>query len=918
MTPAQHARAKEIFLAASARPAAERAAFLDAQCGSDATLRAHLDELLRHHSALATAPAAAEPTGDTPVGSAAPRLFDAGTIVAGRYRMVAPIGRGGMGEVYRADDLVISQPVALKFLPSAFGNNPAWLERLLRELRLARRVTHPNICRLHDVDVDDATGAVFLSMELIPGDNLRTLLQRIGRYSEERAITVARQLCVALAAAHAAGVLHRDLKPANIMIDDTGAVRVTDFGLAAALGYADPHEARAGTPAYMAPERFAGTDASPQSDIYAFGLVLHELLTGHPAIEADSAEGYARQHQTARPTPVRERVPDLDPRWDSLIQQCLAKDPHERPASMLDVAAALPDTDPLAVALAAGVTPSPRQVALAARPTPLRPATATGLVALLAVLLAGVGLLLEASSAGVLLRGSKPPVVLADQASQVARELGGADGTRVATGYALASLGGLRRSSAVVALPETLTLADAGPRTPLFWYRRSPNSLAPTNAVAVTFGSARTTLNDPPRTTPGSVAVVLSGSGALRAFESVPTPGRTGHAPDWSYFFEQAGLAFSDFAATEPLLTARSFPVEPHAWLRRQPTANADAALRVEAAGIAGQPVFFAVLTPTADTVSNTWQAASRRTISINARLALLILALAAAIPIARRHLAAGRGDPRGATRLSLFVLVTRIIAWALGASHAPELEAEARLLLFGLLGAMFEAGVIGLLYLALEPYVRRFWPQTVRTWSHLLRGHAPDSRVARDTLIGLLLGSALAALTAVDRYLPDWLGWTAHPPLQIRDWLTMMLGTRHTLAAVLDAVLLALYHALLLVILLAFAWRLLRRRWPAIGLTALVAAPMYLPLMSHPVASWLPLGLSLVLTLWAATRYGLAVLIGAIFTLQLLTTLPLDFQPGAWAWETTLLVLAALLGVAVGAAVLASRPQAIPRPAWR
>jgi hypothetical protein len=232
------------------------------------------------------------------------------------------------------------------------------------------------------------------------------------------------------------------------------------------------------------------------------------------------------------------------------------------------------------------------------------------------------------------------------------------------------------------------------------------------------------------------------------------------------------------------------------------------------------------------------------------------------------------------------------------------------------LLGAGFEAGVIGLLYLALEPYVRRFWPQTVTTWSHLLRGHAFDSRVARDTLLGLLLGAVLAALTAADRFLPGWFGWTAQPPLQLRDWVTMMLGARHTVTAVLDAVLLSLYHGLLLVILLAFAWRLLRRRWPAIALTAIVAAPMYVPLMSHPVTSWLPLGLSLALALWAATRYGLVVVIAAILTLQLLTTLPLDFEPGAWAWEITLLVLAALLAVAVWAALLASRPQATARTA--
>src|SRR5215467_10886101 len=175
--------------------------------------------------------------------------FIPGAMLTSRYRIVSLIGRGGMGEVYRADDLKLGQPVALKFLPGGFANDPARLARFHQEVRVARQVSHPNVCRVYDIG--EADGQAFLSMEYVDGEDLASLLRRIGRLPADKALQVARQLCAGLAAAHDRGVLHRDLKPANVLLDGRGHVRISDFGLAVfADERREPHVI-AGTPAYM-------------------------------------------------------------------------------------------------------------------------------------------------------------------------------------------------------------------------------------------------------------------------------------------------------------------------------------------------------------------------------------------------------------------------------------------------------------------------------------------------------------------------------------------------------------------------------------------------------------------------------------------------------------------------------------------
>ena len=318
-----------------------------------------------------------------------------------------------MGEVYRADDLRLGQPVALKFLPESVDRDPVRLTQLHTEVRMARQVSHPNVCRVYDVG--EYEGHTFLSMEYVDGEDLSTLLRRIGRLPQDRAIELARQICAGLAAAHDRGVVHRDLKPANIMLDGSGRIRITDFGLAGAAG----ETLRAGTPAYMAPEQLAGGEVTPRSDVYSLGLVLYELFTGRRALEgANLAELIAKREQ-AGITPPSEIVRDLDPAIDRAVMRCLDPEPLRRPASALAVAASLPGGDPLAAALAAGETPSPEMVAAAGTTSALRPLPAFAAIAVTFALLITAVVFADHRLVTSIVPTPKPPILLVERAREI-------------------------------------------------------------------------------------------------------------------------------------------------------------------------------------------------------------------------------------------------------------------------------------------------------------------------------------------------------------------------------------------------------------------------------------------------------------------------------------------------------------------
>jgi len=353
---------KEVFDVASDLPPDLRIAYLDTRCGSDTGLRAAVERLLKAHDQAGPflAPPTRQPsrddaqsdqstvpyhlTGDAGDQRTSPESpiearFAPGANVAGRYRIVTLAGRGGMGEVYRADDLKLGHPVALKFLPREVAEGSRQFQLFLDEVRLSRLIAHPNICRVYDIN--EAGGQHFLSMEYIDGENLNVLLRRIGRLPADKAFEIAQQLCAGLAAAHEKGILHRDLKPANIMIDGKGQARIADFGLARLADGQSSAGEIAGTPAYMAPEQLARGETTIQSDLYSLGLILYELSTGRAVHKHTSIHELRHERPAASSSPPASLIADLDPAFERAILHCLNEDPGQRPHSARSVAEAL-------------------------------------------------------------------------------------------------------------------------------------------------------------------------------------------------------------------------------------------------------------------------------------------------------------------------------------------------------------------------------------------------------------------------------------------------------------------------------------------------------------------------------------------------------------------------------------------------
>jgi serine/threonine protein kinase/tetratricopeptide (TPR) repeat protein len=291
--------------------------------------------------------------------------FSAGDLLAGRYRLVRFIARGGMGEVYEAEDLELKERVALKTVRWDVALDALAVERFKREIQLARKVTHPNVCRIFDVSHHREEGAaeptIFLTMELLPGETLLQRLRRAGPMLPGEALLIASQIAEALNAAHRVGVVHRDLKPGNVVLVEgrggstSGSLAspravVTDFGLAR-LDAADPSAGQnvtltgaagiVGTPAYLAPEQVDGGEITAATDLFTFGIVLYEMLTGTVPFLGENALSTAVKRLKEMPVPPHVHAPGLDPRWEAAILRCLERDPAARFATAPEVIRAL-------------------------------------------------------------------------------------------------------------------------------------------------------------------------------------------------------------------------------------------------------------------------------------------------------------------------------------------------------------------------------------------------------------------------------------------------------------------------------------------------------------------------------------------------------------------------------------------------
>jgi predicted Ser/Thr protein kinase len=800
--------------------------------------------------------------------------FVAGSILDDRYRIIGMLGKGGMGEVYRAEDLKLGQPVALKFLPEYLLNDGAALARFHREVRVARQVSHKNVCRVYDIGETD--GRHFLSMEYIKGEELSSLLRRIGRLPVDKSIQLARQICAGLNAAHDIGVLHRDLKPANVMIDDNGNARILDFGLAG-LSEELTDELTAGTPGYMAPEQLEGLEQTVKTDIYSLGLVFYELFTGKKAFEAANlAEMLTLRRSNSHPTSLTTIVKDLDPVIERVVERCIQKDPALRPDSVLQVAAALPGGDPIAAALAAGETPSPEMVAAAPTQGLLSPFIAGVLVLAFAVLMALGSWLTKYTAIYRMAPLGDSPEVLRARARDVVKAFGySTSPADYADGFVLKSdyLDYISRTDKSPNRWEKMRTLAAGPYR--FWYRQSPRSFQTTEKIEV---------DRPALDVSGMTSLYLDTYGRLHWFSAVPPQRETddvAHGPtDWSVGFHAAGLDLKNF---QP---AKSTWVPLHAYDERSAwdgfdTAEPDQKIHVEAAAFEGKVIYF-------DTVYQ-WDWSPRQvqhTENSGSQIflaMLIVISLAAffgAAMLARRNLRLGSGDRRGAMRIAIFFLIVRMLVWAFSEHHNSLAGREFSLFFMHLAFAVFQSMYLWLLYVALEPFVRKRWPNWIISWSRLLGGDYKDPLVGRDVLIGVTFGAAIVVLEMVARVSPQWIGKAT--PIAITP-ASATLGSHLFFSRLAAQISAGLFLAFICVLLLLVFVQILKRELLSLILIGALLTFTWM-LISASELIMLPISALLAfLAVFVLRRYGLLALVSLLFVADLPIFFPITTELNAW-----------------------------------
>jgi serine/threonine-protein kinase len=797
------------------------------------------------------------------------------------------LGRGGMGEVYRATDLRLNQSVALKFLPEATARDPRLLERFHGEVRIARQVSHANVCRVYDLG--EFEGSPYISMEYVDGEDLGSLLRRIGRLPGDKAVEIARKLCAGLAAAHAKGVLHRDLKPANVMIDGRGQVLIMDFGLAAIADQVEGAEVRNGTPAYMSPEQLAGREVTERSDIYSLGLVLYEMFTGKRAFDTQGAT----RDRSAVPS-AASVTKDVDPAVERLIAKCLDPDAAKRPQSALAVARALPGGDPLADALAAGDTPSPEMVAASEDTGALSVRAA---VVCLAFVVAGlIGLLLLSSHTRILRLTPFPnsQEILARQAREIAARLGymnPATDSYDAFSYENEYHAWAERNLKKEDYREQVRLGQ--PSLIYFTHRESPEYLVTRDP----FGQP--TLNDPPTNISGMVSLDLDPQGRLVRFLGVPPQlddGAAARPMDWKKLFDAAGLDPSHW--TE----AASQEIPPYGFDERKAWTGTFAhapgmPMRIEAAAWKGRPVSFELFGPwrRPDRVQQPrWQQTSGQPAAGWFPLVPISIVLVGALLLAVRNFRASRGDRRGALRLAVAGLIFQSSSEIVRLHHIPALG-EVGHVIYQIGIGLFVAAVVWLLYMALEPYLRRRWPQSLISWTRLLAGDARDPLVAGHILGGTALGIGFTLIRDL-KVLVDWhsLAVLSVSPYTINTldaaglvgWLLWnMIGPA--------ALALGIFFIFFLVRLV------FRNTWAAAAVYVFLFGSLSLtdpnPLLAV-VSAVVPLSLSL----WVMVRFGILPYTLVLLLQIVMNQAPLTSDLSAWYASKGLIVVALILALAV------------------
>jgi serine/threonine-protein kinase len=819
----------------------------------------------------------------TSVSSVDEGRFVAGTLLGGRYRIIGLLGRGGMGEVYRATDMMLGQSVALKFLPAEASSNPRLLERFHGEVRVARQVSHPNVCRVYDIG--EIEGMPFISMEYVDGEDLAELLTRIGRLPSDKALETARKLCAGLAAAHERGVIHRDLKPQNIMMNKRGEVVIMDFGLAAIADQLSGDEVRNGTPAYMAPEQLKGAEVTAKSDIYSLGLVLYEIFTGKKPFDAKNVRQLLEMEESVHFPSMTSTAADIDPMVEKAIRRCLEPDPAKRPASALAVALALPGGDPLAAALAAGETPSPELVASSGHRQGMPLKYAVLCLASLGICLVADVVLQSRMVAEFNMPMEYAPDVLASKAREMAVQFGY---TQKAADSAvwMDETSGLLAHLNALPKPQKRDEWLASEPALLAVYRQSPNLL-----VAQPYGNID--VDNPPPTAPGMVQVRINTAGYLRAFTAISPSDAAPMAnlvtPD--AVFRAAGLDLTKFAEIAPAFVPLGAADELHAWKGPHPKIPG-LDLTVEMAAWKSRLTTMHVL--------YNWKGdrpAAPSSVTSQVRGIILITMAAAgvlaAILLARRNWRLGRVDRKGALRIGMAQFLMAMVVW-LGRVHAVPSSDMIGLAVASLATWLTFGAALWLLYLALEPAVRAHWPHSLVTWNRLVAGEWKDARVASHILIGAAVGAFVWTTASMVDYFTGTV-WSAS------DGIAAALGTRQWIAIHTNTLAGDLQVGLLCFFALTGLRRLVKRDWVA----ALIAAAFFTFVNSGGFSSNWQVKTAIYLfvfgvLLMVLLRYGLVTIVAAAFFIDSFDSLGLGGDWKAWYAPAGLATAALLAGIAI------------------
>jgi hypothetical protein len=651
----------------------------------------------------------------------------------------------------------------------------------------------------------------------------------------------------------------------------------------------------------MAPELLAGKEASVQSDLYALGLVLYELFTGRRAFGAQTVAELVRMQNESAITPPTQVVKDLDPAIERTILRTLERDPALRPRSALAVAGSLPGGDPLAAALAAGETPSPEMVAAAGKRSGATNIHAVGgalTVILLVAIAAGVSVQRRTLSRTAL---DKPPDVLVDRAQQVLDTLGyRSSGVNTRWEFVLDE-DLIRYATEQRDAAATRDLFTGRPGALRFYLRTSPRVLTPLNPL----GAVR--MDDPPLDVSGMSLVVLDTSGRLVHFEAIPPQkeesAAPAAAPDWATLFRLAGLDQAAFHPVAPVWLPRGTADARQAW--EGPVPDGPATVRIEAAAWHGRPIYFQIVAPWTRPARMEEHPVSRGARALNAFAVLATLSLlVAALLVSRANVRAGRGDWKGAIRLGTVAVAGQLVTWAFNDPHVGDPSLEVNRFFASIGESLFSGGLLVIMHLAVEPAVRRYWPDGVLGWTRLLRGQFRDARVGRDVLAGLAAGAALQLLiTARDPL--QWAFGAQYPavsfgstryfegPRYVLGWLTSLMAFQ------------AIFSSMWCIFTIVGLKRLLKRMW----LVGIAATVLFVFIAGRGLfvdtsgILWINVAVALMVTgiiAALAVRMGLLATAACFFASFALSATPWTFDTGAWYFPPAALAFAILAALAI------------------